>query len=235
MITLITPTHARPKAFTLLEGYIARQTYKGPLQWLVVCDAGIDTYRFTMGQEVIARDTSADSPDVHSICYNYLAALPYIKGAAVLCIEDDDWYRPDYLEVMSSALDQASLVGFAPAYYFHVTARRWRNLHNVGHCSLAATGFTTSVLPCFEQCCKVGNPYIDMILWVHWRGQGAWQILTNDFVKPIHVGIKGLPYGISGIGQGHDGTQGTRDIAQLRRWIGEDYWLYYDVQRRALK
>ena len=37
-VTLITPTGYRPEAFGLCIEYVWRQTYNGPLQWIVVDD-----------------------------------------------------------------------------------------------------------------------------------------------------------------------------------------------------
>jgi hypothetical protein len=234
LISIITPTHARPKAFQLCEKYMARQTYKGDIQWLVVIDAGINDYNFTMGQQVINRDTSNDVASIHSVNANYLEALPHIKGDKVAFVEDDDWYNKDYLQTLSDALDTVDLAGFASALYYHVTARRWRDMKNTGHCSLAATGITRNALPTFKQACLVPwCKYADMCLWTHHKLTGTWKILPNEVYnpstpnmppRPIHVGIKGLKDGCPGVGMGHDATAGIRDgnFRVLRQWIGLD-------------
>lgn len=38
MMTLITPTGVRPKAWSICERLMARQTYDGPVQWVIVDD-----------------------------------------------------------------------------------------------------------------------------------------------------------------------------------------------------
>lgn len=226
MLTLITPTRERSRAFGLLEKYMQRQSYTGALQWLVIND-GAEPYRYNMGQQVIIRDKSKDDPATHSIAYNYLAALPHITGNKVLCVEDDDWYSADYLQVMDAALDRADLVGVAPALYYHILARKWRDMKNYEHCSLAATGFTRAVLPTFEQAWRMkGMVYADLFLWAHWKGtlERSALLLPNDERKPSHIGIKGLPWGCRGIGLGHDPTMGVRDgrFAKLKAWLGPD-------------
>ncbi len=224
MLTLLTPTRNRPRAFSYLEGFIKRQTFKGDLQWIVVCD-GPTPYNYTMGQTVIHRDNSQDDPRQHSICLNYLAAIPHIQGSAVVCLDDDDWYSPDYLTEIADKLTQADLVGVAPARYYHVGSRRFRDLKNTTHCSLAATAFNRAVLPAFSTCCQIRNsPFVDMVLWPHWRDTlgGSALIFDNPPDNPLQVGIKGLNGG--GAGLGHDPRSGIKDMhfRQLRQWLGQD-------------
>lgn len=231
MITLITPTRNRSKAFGFLEDYISRQTYKGEIQWVVVND-GDEPYKYRLNQEVVIRSRADDNPATHSICYNYRAALPLVRGDKVLCIEDDDFYSPEYIQVMSDALNEHSLVGLAPALYYHVTARKWRNMKNQDHASLASTGFSRDVLPVFEQATKVPNMvYLDLWLWAHWRDtlQKPARLLANPEKKPLQVGLKGLPWGVGGIGLGHDPQVGQRDTAnytKLKAWLGQDWERY---------
>ncbi len=119
---------------------MARQTLQ-PDQWLV-CGEDLEGYEFHQGQEVIER--KPELSELHSICMNCLEAMKHVKGDKLFVVDDDDWIRDDYLAVMDSALDMADLVGAsAPAFYFHVGSRKWRNMKNHAHCSLGQTGFTS--------------------------------------------------------------------------------------------
>ena len=214
---------------------MARQTLQ-PDQWLV-CGEDLEGYEFHQGQEVIER--KPELSELHSICMNCLEAMKHVKGDKLFVVDDDDWIRDDYLAVMDSALDMADLVGTAPAFYFHVGSRKWRNMKNHAHCSLGQTGFTSKVFDCFLTCCrnKSIGPWIDMMLWPHWSGtlQGSSLILPNEERKPGHVGLKGIPWGSTkGAGLGHDPNCGIRDLSKLRQWIGDDYWNYYSADRRTL-
>jgi len=230
LLTLLTPTRNRAACFGRLEKYIGRclDGFSGEVQWLVAND-GTEVYRYSLGQTVVARDPSGDR--LPSICENYLALLPLIRGDRVLCIEDDDWYScsPNYLAVMASALDRAELVGSCPAKYYNVATHQWRIMPNTAHASLAQTGFRPSVLPFFVLGCQLG-PFIDSVLWCHWAmtlGRSSL-LLAND---GLHVGLKGQA-GEKGSGSGHVDQLGELDAdgAVLREWIGADAADYWSIQ-----
>jgi hypothetical protein len=237
MLTVLTTSTRRPRQFALLEGYMARQT-RQPDQW-IVCGEDLTGYSFSRGQEVIVREPDGPS-ELHSLCLNCLAALPHVRGRKLVICEDDDWYRPDYLAVMDEALDRAELVGQAPAYYWHVPARRWRNMRNKEHASLAQTGLASSVFEAFRTCLlnKAVGPWVDMMLWAHWPGtlQGSSLILPNPEARPYMVGMKGIPWGLRGAGLGHDPSPGIRDLGlvKLKRWIGPDWKNYYSADHTPL-
>lgn len=222
MLTLLTPTRNRAHCFKLLEGYVARmlEHVKEPVEWIVVCDGGIEDYQFTMNQKVISRDPSCDT--LHSIQHNYLTALEHVKPESrIACIEDDDWYSACYLSRVSDALDCCMLVGFAPAKYYHVSEQRYLQWDNNEHASLAATAFNSGVVDYFKMSLRVSK-FADMVLWCHW---GA-TMRRSCFLLPnctYQVGLKGL-WGERGVGLGHDEGMGSPDPHGriLRWWIGDD-------------
>lgn len=229
MITLITPTRERPECFRLLETYIARQTYSGPVQWIVVTDGSLEGYKLTQGQTLIIRDPVDDPADYPSICGNYAAALPYVEGDKILFIEDDDYYRPDYLDLAAGLLDRADLCGFAPARYYNLLSRRWRLLGNKDHCSLAQTGMTRAVLDTFKAATTVPNGvFLDMWIWPHWRDTLGGSALIVPSTGE-HVGIKSA-WGTPGYGTGHNVKMGTLDygLDVFKLWLGDDWVNYYD-------
>ena len=58
-VTLLTPTGDRQIALSRCEFYMKRQSYSGPLQWLVA-DDGWPWSRLTAGQEHLQRQPSKD-------------------------------------------------------------------------------------------------------------------------------------------------------------------------------
>lgn len=84
-LTVLTPTGSRPEAFALCEKWMARQTYKGAIQWICADDGDVPT-RFTMGQKVIYRDAK---PGVVTLADNLLAAIGHVEGEKVVVVEDD--------------------------------------------------------------------------------------------------------------------------------------------------
>ncbi len=228
MITLITPTRNRPIPFGLAEQWIARQTYKGDLQWIVVND-GTVKYEYTMDQTVIHR-----SAGIHegqgSLAYNLLAALPYVHGDKVVIFEDDDWVHPRYLDMVDTVMDPVKgphLIGLTPSRHYNLKHRKYR-INRTQHCNLGSTSMTRAVLPFLRKVllakADAGVFTIDMTLW---KWQGRTQKLDNEPV--YHVGLKGLP-GEPGLGVGHkDIGIPDKDLDVLRQWIGEDVKHYEDL------
>jgi hypothetical protein len=236
MLSLVTTTRSRPVSFGLVEGWIARQTYKEPYQWLVVND-GPKPYEYTMGQEVVARKprrrmktASGKWVDEISVVANWLEAIPKIRGDKVIVVEDDDWLHPTYLETMDRALDEVDVAGISFDLYFKVQSRKYRRMGNAYHASLAATAFRSSVLPVVERCCRVlcaqnNSVFVDMYLWaeaepMHGLRTRLIQNKASDG-RAYHVGLKQMP-GAPGLGGGHsdDGAPDPQ-MAMLVEWMGQ--------------
>ncbi|MCA1684574.1 MAG: glycosyltransferase, partial [Planctomycetia bacterium] len=204
------PTRNRPEAFDLLQRWMAAQTYGQPYQWVVVND-GPAPYHYRMNQDIFLRTPAeGEGPSQHQ---NLLHALPHVRGDKVLIIEDDDYYRPDYLNVMAGMLDHYPLVGEGRAVYYNVRTRRYVTWSNLQHASLAQTGLRAEVIPTLTEGCRQGSRYIDLYLWDNFRG------LKHVFAgKRLQVGIKGMP-GENGFGICH-GDEGTpdEDLQRFRAW-----------------
>jgi hypothetical protein len=229
MITLVTTTRDRAVCFSILEKWMERQTLKWD-QWLVVND-GREPYTYTMGQEIINRDPSKDT--FQSIRHNWLEAVPHIKGEKVFVIEDDDYYHPRFLETLAAALDEAELVGVAPDFYYMLPQRRYQNMRNTAHASLACTAFRKCVLPHMQGVASVFNSvFLDMYLWAEWGSDlfpGTKKLLKQPLPdgKMLHVGMKNMP-GAAGLGMGHrmHGERPDGALQKLREWTGADAAVY---------
>lgn len=228
-LTLITPTGERPEAFALCERWMARQTFQGCVQWLVVDDGSTPT-AVTLGQQVL-RPVPVWQPGRDTQIRNILAALPQIKYDKVLFIEDDDWYGHEFLAIMSNRLDDAALVGEVQAHYYHVGHRRFRVFRNHAHSSLGQVGIRGELVELLHSVCSGGrHPLIDIEL-CHQAGDKRFYPWSGTY-----LGIKGLP-GRPGITSSHRDTQGAAwvpdlDLSVLRQWLGEDvayYQGYYDA------
>lgn len=235
MLSLVTTTRNRPLSFSIIEGYIRRQTFKEPYQWVVVND-GREQYEYTMGQEVVLRKPrrkmkTADgkSVDEISILANWLEAMPKIRGDKVIVVEDDDWLHPTYLETMNRALDEVDVAGISFDLYWKMRDKKYKRMGNAYHASLAATAFRSSVLPVIKRCCDTLCPinksvFIDMYLWaeaesLHGLKTKLIRNLASDG-RAYHVGLKQMP-GAPGLGFGHT-DEGANDptMSMLTEWIG---------------
>jgi len=228
-----------------MQTYI--QEEMGPLEWIIVNDgkwqypSSTPLAEFPLcSAQKIAR--THDSMSGHSMCGNLLAAMDASHGEIFVIAEDDDYLAPEYIERLVRALNETwndeqgmrtvQLAGSAPALYYNLYLRKWRDILNEDHCSLGQTGFRSSVLPLMREICTRGNPLVDLAIWAEY--EGPKEIYPND---NLHVSMKGLP-GEPGIGAGHGAWRGfskdTPRFDKLEEWIGDDADLYRDLYNRML-
>lgn len=226
-VTVITCTGGRELAFALCERWMARQTYRGDIQWICVDDVATPT-PCTMGQTVI-RPVPAWTPGENTLARNLLAAFPHVKHDKVVFWEDDDFYAPGYLQAMADALDRAPLAGEFPACYYNILTRQyWTGSEHPHHASLCQTAIRAEMIPALAEMCKRRRDHIDINFWRESKADKFW---VRDAGC---VGIKGLP-GRPGIGMGHRPRfwwPHDSDGSMLRAWIGEDvaaYWRYMEM------
>lgn len=223
MLTLLTVTGERPKAFALCEEWMRRQTYTGQVRWVIVDDGrteqkiNFQPERGTWHIEVYRPDTPWQ-PGQNTQARNLLLGLFVIHNHEnLVIIEDDDYYAPDWLETVERELEKAELVGETNARYYNLNKRMGREMENFRHSSLCSTAMRGQAIETFRSVCRPGIQFIDHILW---------QAHSNQRLFKGHrvVGIKGLP-GRQGIGMGHDKKfTGIRDNGGklLTEWIGLD-------------
>jgi len=204
---------------------MARQTYAGPVRWIVADDGeepqSIPPMPMNWQVEVIRpqpfwRDGDRTQPR------NFVAGLraaSQVDGPVVV-VEDDDYYPADYLETVDRRLIAHAFVGSGP--------QRWCNVRFQTFGEYAAAwpwtagmAFRASVIPHMVAIASTRDAHIDRDGWQEWAGDKAY------FADGRLVGIKGLP-GRGGYMACHHRPQGTRDIGlrQLRRWIGTDVEAY---------
>lgn len=224
MLTLLTATGARPRAWAICERLMAAQDYTSPVRWLIV-DDGQEAQPVTFQRDgwavEVIRPAPHWKPGQNTQARNLLAGLAHCRAEdRVVVIEDDDHYAPDWLTHVAGQLERAELVGECRARYYNVATRQGRELNNAGHASLCSSAVRGRAVDALRKACQGAPRFIDLQLWRRFRGHlfGGHR---------VH-GIKGLP-GRGGIGMGHgDSFRGTPDPdgRLLRSWIGQDAELY---------
>lgn len=221
-ITVLTTACHRPEAWTLCELYMARQTRK-PDQILVLDDDSPATV-CTMGQDYhYWPDLSGPGSMTRKI--RRAIEMTLITGDAVVVIENDDAYHPDYLAWCEQQLARYALIGEGRNLYYNVQHRWWFDHGNMTHASLCATAMTRKMLPnLLRECLRSDDPFIDDRLWKNCQ-------LPKKVFDPLQtgrrltIGIKSMP-GRKGYGSGHDKDSGwaIRDpqMAKLRELLGPD-------------
>jgi hypothetical protein len=238
MIYLITPTGARKDQFELCAFYMYRQTYTGQVTWVIIDDA----------DPLSTNNVKIDFRENWTICKvypkptwkgentqarNIAAGISLIENnediEAIFIIEDDDYYKPYYVEKMLEHLKGFDIAGEKNTIYYNVKHRRYLTNPNTLHSSLFQTAFTKNALPALKK--AYSHKFIDCMLWSLVKNKN----LFNDY--NLSVGIKGLP-GRGGIGAGHTAMIGfpfDQDLKYLKTLTSEEdaekYRRYYSDSR----
>lgn len=231
MIVLITPTGARAEQVNICASLMARQTYKGAVLWVIVDDAEPRTTDdliinpawevlkvyprppWQVGQNTQGRNLAAGVQAM-------ISKVDLREVEAIFIIEDDDYYKPIYLETMVEKLAGYDAAGEQCTIYYNVKYRCWLRNLNYDWSSLFQTAFTPAALPLFNQI--YGHRFIDCKFFPLVRRKNLF--LGGDF----SIGIKGQA-GRAGIGMGHDMLVSyVQDLTGLKLWelIGNDANIY---------
>jgi hypothetical protein len=214
MIALITPTGARPEQFKLCYQWMQRQTYQGDVVWIIIDDAyprSTDNVwegfkdRWTIvkiypnpiwqGQNTQARNIQAGMDFVKSNYQNNEVDLIFI-------IEDDDFYRPQYLERMVARAGSFKVLGEMNTVYYNVFYRNYFINRNTSHSSLFQIALIPEMIPLFETVYK--EKFMDFKFYEQLHAQGFVSRGEVGFFNEnnLAIGMKGMP-GRMGIGAGH--------------------------------
>jgi len=230
MIVLITPTGGREKQIQLCAKWMKAQTCTEEVLWIVVDDCYPCTTDFIpvdfkenwtvvkvyptpiweVGQNTQSRNLHAG-----------LNAIPdKIDASGIFIIEDDDYYKPKYLEIMTAMLEDYDLCGETNTFYFNPSFNAGNRCNNTKHSSLFQTAFTTKVIPEFKEILEQNKKFIDIELF-------KLDVKINLFTGlDLAVGIKGLP-GREGIGKGHRlSMYRTPNNIEIGLLIGKDAVAY---------
>ncbi len=241
MLTLLTATGARPDAFLICERYMRRQTYDGPVRWIIVDDGEeaqpLDELPAGWVREII-RPKPFWKRGENTQGRNLLAGLNAAEAAAdehgerlkLVFIEDDDWYAPSWLDFVAATLNEGhELMGEARARFYNVRWGFYGIVPNEEHASLRCTAIQGKALKTFRRALSIRTKYYDWHLWkLHQEGFLVFTKMT--------VGLKGLP-GRDGVTPGHRTITGTldEDGAVLSKWIGDDADLYGRYKKDLFK
>lgn len=234
MLQILTPTGGRSLAWALCQRWLSRQTYSGPVRWIVVDDVD-PPQAVTLerpGWEIMSvRPEPRWRPGQLTQGRNLLAGLEHVDASVpVVFWEDDDYYRPDWLEVVAAASRRAEIVGESRAHYYHVGTRRWLQYQNDTHASLCATAMRGAAIAHFREVVALrsrlfqdnARQYFDATIW---RAHASRYLFEGAHV----IGMKGIPGERGGIGVGHTGRFGRfhdPDGQKLRELCGADAEAY---------
>jgi hypothetical protein len=207
MIALITPTGNRPDQFALCQHYMKRQTYTGAVVWIIIDDCIPETTlqvteSFRENWTIIkTRPKPAWRPGDNTQGRNMNDGInTLVKNYSrheidcIFFIEDDDYYRPRYLERMMELWDGCEILSETRTIYYNPVIRHYAVNGNVTYGSLFQTAIAYETIPKLRAVSHV--KFIDGALW---KTATRKKLFYED---DLAVGIKGLP-GRGGIGAGH--------------------------------
>lgn len=232
-VLAITPTGGRPQAFAQCIKYMLMQDRK-PDAWCIVNDVDdsseVPTTLHSTHIQAVFPEPRWKPGDKSTQHRNVLAALDYLDPEdddAIVFIEDDDWYHPEWIGIASDQIRSGiDLFGEIPTYYYHVHHRAYRNMGNTIHASLASTAISGRVVPLLREI-LTGEEWIDMALWRKFRGRS----FLEQFLYPRVVGIKGMP-GRPGVSEVHrrevsNGWLRDDNLKLLQMWCGPEAAEFY--------
>lgn len=213
-VGVIVPTrNNRPEFLKQCRKYIARQTY--PVKQVVV----VDYPQKTLPHDLAERYQYGFSQIIHC--------------DVVFLIEDDDWYRADYIERMVERWEfhgKPDIYGISDSLYYHLFSQRFWHSEHPGR----ASAYSTMIK---------ANAVID---WARldplWMDIGIWEQLKGVAEQLPHRIAVGIKHGIGDCGGvGHyagfyerrdpRGISHDHDFAQLKEWIGDDLEFYLSTVR----
>lgn len=240
MIALITPTGARQQQFDLCAMFMQRQSYTGEVTWIIVDDAlPITTNKVGVGfkdkwtiikvyPEPIWSGQNTQSRNIAVGIDALLDNYNEKDIEAILIIEDDDYYRANYLERMMNRIISVKVLGEINTVYYNVFYRGYLVNRNTSHVSLFQLAFRPEIIPLFKTC--YNERFIDFKFFEKLHAQQFVQRgevgLFNE--GNLAIGIKGMP-GRKGIGAGHNrmtGIVSDQQMTYLKSQIQDDAKLY---------
>jgi hypothetical protein len=230
-VCVVTPTGDRPEGLRLLMAWMKAQT-RQPDQWIIVDDGMVpfpDVADLPPYAEYHRRErTKQDFP--HTLANQLAFAVKRIRYDKMMIMEDDDWYRSDYIEFMSHALKSNEMVGLNKIHYYHYYSRLWKQGKPQATTSLAQTALRHEAYHFLAEVCTSDIPgvqrsgLVDRFLW---RGYPGSKLLVREH-ETMNVGLKGTP-GRAGIAEGHKATdakyQADYDFTKLSQMLGNDIFL----------
>lgn len=235
MIALITPTGARRAQFNLCMQWMRRQTYTGRVVWLIVDDADPVTtdavdenfkpdWTIIKVHPIPVWEPGQNTQSRNLITGLYVLRDNYPNIKAIFFIEDDDYYRPQYLQRMMDHFDGVKVLGELNTVYYNVVYRTYFINRNTSHSSLFQVAIRPEMIELFQSI--IYDKFIDFKFYQRLHAEGFVSRGEVGFFNEnnLAIGMKGMP-GRAGIGAGHGRLMNMlpdANMIYLRNQIGED-------------
>ena len=152
--------------------------------------------------EIVEYDKKIEGPDTtYRYVDGFTSAFKKHGCDVVLCIEDDDYYSPDYILSMIIAWQHAGepdLLGIDYSFYYHIVEKRYSKFLHPNRSSMMAMLVSKNILTVLPNIDK-DDQYLDLQLW-----NMSHKILTRATISPIKAICIGIKHGFGQVaGGGH--------------------------------
>lgn len=231
-VSILTPTGGRSRLQPIYDRLISRQTYRGPIEVILVDDVG--DVKTTIKNATIVNAKIRWVPGFNTQRFSLEEGLKAVTGDILILAEDDDWISPNYIETVIRSLQVTEAFGIGFARYYNFQVPGYKTNANFLHASLSQTALRSKWIPLLRQAINSGEFYIDIQFWKLLREKKVPYTMLNH--TGIAVGMKGLP-GRAGLTISHKQKRDymyDSNLEKLHSWIGEDVELYKQfLPRRA--
>jgi hypothetical protein len=163
--------------------------------WIIATDGAAPDFSESSVNVIISQAEYGGSP-VKSFTGNLTRAVTTAQenGAdAVLIMEDDDWYAPNYVAKMEETLEHADVVGNKPTASMNIVSGSAKNAEH-DYIVLAQLGFARSQFDLFktavEECRSKNENMVDKAFFALAQEQN---VHCGTLLEPhLYVGLKGI-------------------------------------------
>lgn len=170
-----------------------------------------DRFCFVVDPSIIKDSDTVDITKRYKLGYKVLSKM---KPDVIACMENDDWYSPEYLSYMLTeweAHGRPDLFGPNCTFYYHLKLKKYFLFRHDDRSMM----MSTFIKPGLDFTWPLDHdPYTDAWLWT--RQNGIKNRVTFHPKKMVHLGIK---HGVGKLGGRHH-TDDGRD--SLIRYANDD-------------
>lgn len=176
---------------------------------------------------------TSDQPDITFRYRNGCEILFRAGCDVVFFMEDDDWYAPDYIELMMAAWEakgKPSLFGINKTLYYHIRTQEWSEIRTTGRASM---------------CCMCAGPGILKVQWpadndpfTDYKLASKCRVVTAE-VSPRWL-VVGIKHGVGKCGgSAHSNrfkyAEQDRDYKLLASIVGDDLPFYRSIGQKPVQ
>lgn len=234
MIDIITPSGDRPLQFSLCVEWMKRQTFTGPINWIIVDDS-VEHYSIPKMPDnwTVTHIKKEKDPNIKNStqAINIMCAIDHLKYDNIVMVEDDDYYSPEWLEVCYNSLKTHSLIGRDNIIFYNMyTKSYWdKSYKGFDTNAMAQTALRSSLIPNLKNACLLDMDPTGMVDHNLWKSVDKNdKILLERGPVEYVVGIKGLP-GRAGMSNKHKQMliNSDNNFQALKSIIGIDAFEIY--------